>query len=84
MSGVLGRLSSQELYAIECVAYEIGDDVNNPDGGLTRDASDEVILETVCDVVQGGPYCIKITLDDLSGAMKRHILDFFWKGANEC
>ncbi len=63
------------------VAKEVGDDVNNPDGGLPLDASNDMILETVFDIAKGWPHEIDAELSpsDLDDRQERILVDEFLK-----
>lgn len=81
---MIASYSKDDLHTLREVAEEVGRDVFNADGGLPFDADDEIIIETVCDIVQGAPYfLIGIRAHELPEFAFNMIIGYFKKGRND-
>jgi hypothetical protein len=65
------------------VAEQVGEDVNNPEGGLTRDTEDDVIIEVVCDIANGAPHKLKLDYDYLTEQQREAVVAHFFIGADK-
>lgn len=51
--------------ALLTIARTMAEDTNDGDAGMNPDSSDADILEVLCDIAQGSPWKLSITVDDL-------------------
>jgi hypothetical protein len=71
-----------QLRALYKVAAEVGEDVNNPEGGLTLETADNDIIEVVVDVTNGHNRGFDIDPDLLTERQRERVLECFYEAAH--
>jgi hypothetical protein len=72
-----------QLTQLYKAADEVGQDVNNPEGGLTLDTKDEDIIEVVVDVANGELRAAPIDPGHLTERQRERLLECFYEGARK-
>jgi len=74
---------ASQLATLYKVAAEIGDDVHNPEGGLSLETADEDIIEVVVDVSNGAPHKLDVDPDLLTERQRERVLECFFEAARK-
>jgi hypothetical protein len=72
-----------QLTQLYLAADQVGQDVNNPEGGLTLDTSDDDIIEVVVDVANGELRTAIIDPGHLTERQRERLLECFREGARK-
>ena len=73
-----------QLTKLYKVAAEIGEDVNNPEGGLTLDTPEDDIVEIIVDCANGSAH--KAGIEDpqlLTERQRERVLECFYEAARK-
>jgi hypothetical protein len=71
-----------QLRGLYAVAAEIGEDVNNPEGGLSLDTPEDDIIEIIVDCANGVPH--RLGIEDpaiLTERQRERVLECFYEAA---
>lgn len=71
-----------QLTGLLKVAREVGVESNNPEGGMSQDASDDDIIEVVIDIANGEPHKLRIEHDSLTDQQRSLVIKHFDNGMN--
>src|SRR3954452_3044234 len=80
----MNDMLAYQLRGLYAVAAEIGEDVNNPEGGLTLDTAEDDIIEIIVDCANGLPH--KLGIEDpgiLTAHQRERVLECFYEAARK-
>jgi hypothetical protein len=70
-----------QLRGLYEVAVEVGNEANNPDGGLSTETADHDIVEVIVDIANGNPHKLGIDIDVLTEAQCQAVVAMFMAAA---
>jgi hypothetical protein len=70
-----------QLHELLEVAAEVGEDSNNPDGGLSTETPDDDIVEVIVDIANGEPHKLGIEMDNLTEQQREAVVAKFLTAA---
>jgi hypothetical protein len=83
MSNVRRMITERDLDVLAAVALSVGQDVWNPEGGLSTSTPDSEIVEVVFDIAQGEPHRLEGVEAMRRDLVDAYIIEHFWKGVGD-